>query len=65
MPLKHGTSEKTISSNIHEMEKAGHPHAQAVAAALHTAHPNQSKSKVHHGPVSEKHHSHGEMYHKK
>jgi hypothetical protein len=37
MPLKHGTSRKTIGSNISEMERAGHPHKQAVAAALDTA----------------------------
>ena len=37
MPLKKGSSEAVISSNIKEMQRAGHPHDQAVAAALHTA----------------------------
>jgi hypothetical protein len=39
MPLTKGKSQKTISHNIEEMQKAGHPHDQAVAAALHNAHP--------------------------
>lgn len=37
MPLKHGKSQATISSNIREMMHAGHPQDQAVAAALQTA----------------------------
>ena len=37
MPLKKGSSRATISHNIGEMEAAGHPRDQAVAAALSTA----------------------------
>lgn len=42
-PLKRGSSQKTISSNIKEMIKAGHPKSQAVAAAMHMA--GKSKKK--------------------
>ena len=37
MTLAHGSSQATISKNISEMSQAGHPHDQAVAAALNIA----------------------------
>lgn len=37
MPLSKGTSRATIGKNIREMEVAGHPPKQAIAAALSTA----------------------------
>lgn len=37
MPLKKGSSKKTIGSNIAEMIRAGHPQDQAVAAAMRKA----------------------------
>jgi hypothetical protein len=37
MPLAHGSSQETISSNVKEMIHAGHPRDQAVAAALRAA----------------------------
>ena len=42
MPLEKGKSESVIGHNISEMEKSGHPHAQAVAAALSTARESDS-----------------------
>lgn len=37
MPLARGSSQDVISSNIREMIHAGHPRAQAIAAAMRTA----------------------------
>lgn len=44
MPLHKGSSRTVISQNIREMLAAGHPQNQAVAAALHTAHPGGSRA---------------------
>lgn len=43
MPLKKGSSKKTISHNIEEMIAAGHPQKQAVAAALNQARKSGAK----------------------
>jgi hypothetical protein len=37
MPLKPGSDKETVSKNIKEMQDAGHPHDQSVAAALENA----------------------------
>lgn len=37
MPLHKGTSKKVIGENIKEMEAAGHPKKQAIAASLNQA----------------------------
>lgn len=46
MPLLPGSDKKIISNNIEEMEKAGHPHNQAVAAALNKAYHESQKPKT-------------------
>ncbi len=43
MPLKKGKSKATISQNIREMIKAGHPKKQAVAASLNQARKSGAK----------------------
>jgi hypothetical protein len=45
MPLSKGKSQKTVSKNIREMIKSGHPQKQAVAASLRSAGKSKSKPK--------------------
>lgn len=52
MPLKRGSSQATISSNIREMISSGRPREQAIAAALSTARKTRATGgKVHTGAI--------------
>jgi hypothetical protein len=43
MPLKKGSSKKTISSNVKTEMKAGKPRRQAIAIAFNTAKPKKKR----------------------
>jgi len=45
MPLKKGKSKRVISTNIAEMERAGHSPKQAIAASLNQARKSGAKIK--------------------
>jgi hypothetical protein len=62
MPLKKGSSQKTIGANVSELIHSGHPQRQAVAIALKTAREPRAKGgpsffgapmteKIHVGPI--------------
>jgi hypothetical protein len=42
MPLKKGSSPATVKQNIRTEVSAGRPVKQAIAIALHTAHPHKN-----------------------
>jgi hypothetical protein len=59
MPLHKGKSEKVIGENISEMEEAGHPKSQAIAASLNEARESGAHIPKKH-KMSSEHHRHKE-----
>ena len=45
MPLHSGSSQQVVSKNISEMVQSGHPHDQAVAAAMRKKDESKAKGK--------------------
>lgn len=45
MPLKEGSSDKTVSSNLRELMDSGYPQKQAVAISLSKAGKSKKKPK--------------------
>lgn len=54
MPLKSGSSQKVISSNIRELRHAGYPQKQAIAIAESKAHPKVKHHNPHHETIHQK-----------
>lgn len=65
MPLHKGKSRKVIGENIKEMEEAGHPAKQSIAAALNEARESGAKIPKKKAHKKEMHHPTASDYRKK